>query len=203
MMKYKISLNQGNAALGSGKSITVNEELETVGEKTLAREIVHHNPLIPQQVCEDVLENFCKAACELMAQGYAIVLKSDGDAAIRIYGDIHVKGGSINLERARQLDPTVTDLTVENAMELVQKAGGVTVRARAEVEQKLTDMLLAESEGVTCKGVVERAYVERAEGGQSAGGDANQGGSDNQGNDNGQGGNTGGDGGSGSGDIEG
>ena len=164
MMKYKISLNQGNAALGSGKSITVNEELETVGKKVLAREIVHHNALIPQQVCEDVLENFCKAACELMAQGYAIVLKSDGDAAIRLYGDIHVKGGSINLERAQQLDPTVTDLTLENALDLVQKAGGVTVRARAEVEQKLTDMLLAESEGVTCKGVVERAYVERADG---------------------------------------
>lgn len=38
-MKYKISLNQGNAALGSGKSITANEELETVDEKVLAREI--------------------------------------------------------------------------------------------------------------------------------------------------------------------
>ena len=174
-MKYKVSLNQGNAALGSGKSITVNEELETVGEKVLAREIVHHNALIPQQVCEDVLENFCKAACELMAQGYAIVLKSDGDAAIRIYGDIHVKGGSINLERAQQLDPTVTDLTVENAIDLVQKAGGVTVRARAEVEQKLTDLLLRDEiyEGVTCKGVVERAYVERADGGESTGGDDN------------------------------
>ena len=171
-MKYKISLNLGNAALGSGKSITANEELETVGEKTLAREITHHNALIPQQVCEDVLENFCKAACELMAQGYAIVLKSDGDAAIRIYPDIHVKGGSINLERAQQLDPTVTDLTVDNALELVQKAGGVTVRARAEVEQKLTDMLLAESDGVNCKGVVEKAYVERAnaEGGDTTGG---------------------------------
>ena len=174
-MKYKVSLNQGNAALGSGKSITVNEELETVGEKTLAREIVHHNALIPQQVCEDVLENFCKAACELMAQGYAIVLKSDGDAAIRLYPDIHVKGGSINLERAQQLDPTVTDLTVENAMDLVQKAGGVTVRARAEVEQKLTDMLLSDEmyEGVTCKGVVERAYVERAESGQATDGEDN------------------------------
>ena len=170
-MKYKVALNQGNAALGSGKSITVNEELETVGEKVLAREIVHHNALIPQQVCEDVLENFCKAACELMAQGYAIVLKSDGDAAIRIYGDIHVKGGSINLERAKQLDPTVTDLTVDNALDLVQKAGGVTVRARAEVEQKLTDMLLAESDGVTCKGVVEKAYVERTNG--ESGGDDN------------------------------
>ena len=181
-MKYKVSLNQGNAALGSGKSITVNEELETVGEKVLAREIVHHNALIPQQVCEDVLENFCKAACELMAQGYAIVLKSDGDAAIRIYGDIHVKGGSINLERAKQLDPTVTDLTVDNALDLVQKAGGVTVRARAEVEQKLTDMLLSDEmyEGVTCKGVVERAYVERANGG-AEGNDDNQGGDDLEG----------------------
>lgn len=175
-MKYKVALNQGNAALGSGKSITVNEELETVGEKVLAREIVHHNALIPQQVCEDVLENFCKAACELMAQGYAIVLKSDGDAAIRIYGDIHVKGGSINLERAKQLDPTVTDLTVDNAIDLVQKAGGVTVRARAEVEQKLTDMLLAESDGVTCKGVVEKAYVERANGESDGNGNTTGGG---------------------------
>lgn len=190
-MKYKVSLNLGNAALGSGKSITVNEELETVGEKTLAREIVHHNALIPQQVCEDVLENFCKAACELMAQGYAIVLKSDGDAAIRIYPDIHVNGGSINLERAKQLDPTVTDLTTENALELVQKAGGVTVRARAEVEQKLTDMLLAESEGVTCKGVIEKAYVERVNGESADDENGDDSGDDNQGGD-GNGGNGGG-----------
>ena len=165
-MKYNIQLNQGNAAIGSGKSITVNEVLETVDEKVLAREITHHNALIPTQVAEDVLENFAKAACELMAQGYAIVLKSGGDAAIRIYGDIHVKGGSINLERAKQLDPTVTDLTLENATGLVQKAG-VVVRARAEVEQKFTDMLLAEGASVVSKGVVEKAYVERKDGSAS------------------------------------
>lgn len=170
-MKYEISLNQGNEVLGSGKTITANEVVETVDEKALAREIHHLNALIPEQVAESVLANFCQAAAQLMAMGYAVVLKNGNDAALRIYPDIHLRGGNINLARAKELDPTVTDLTLENAGDLATKAG-VTVRAKAECESKFTELLLAQGASVERKGVVEKAYVARKEnqGGTQGGG---------------------------------
>lgn len=184
MIKYNVQLNQGNEALGSGKSISANEVLLTCDEKALAREIHHQNTLIPEQVAAAVLQNFGKAAAELMAMGFAIQFKNGDDVLMRIYPDIHVKGGNINLERAQQLDPTVTDLTLENACDLVNLAGGVTVRARAEVETKFTEMLLAEGASVERGAVIEKPYVAKANSGN--GGD-NQG---DQGGDNGGGGNS-------------
>ena len=162
MIKYEISLNQGVEAFGTGKSITANEVVETVDEKALAREIHHLNALIPEQVAESVLANFCQAAAQLMAMGYAVTLKNGNDVALRIYPDIHIKGGNINLARAKELDPTVTDLTLENAGDLATKAG-VTVRAKAECETKFTELLLAQGASVERKGVVEKAYVARKE----------------------------------------
>lgn len=179
-MKYQVWLNQGNEALGTGKTITANEVVETVDEKALAREIHHLNALIPEQVAESVLANFCQAAAQLMAMGYAVSLKNGNDVALRIYPDIHIKGGNINLARAKELDPTVTDLTMDNAGDLATKAG-VTVRAKAECETKFTELLLAQGASVERKGVVEKAYVARKE---------NQGGTG--GNNGNQGGNTGG-----------
>ena len=182
-MKYQVWLNQGNEIIGSGKTITANEVVETVDEKALAREIHHLNALIPEQVAESVLANFCQAAAQLMAMGYAVVLKNGNDAALRIYPDIHIKGGNINLARAKELDPTVTDLTLENAGDLATKAG-VTVRAKAECESKFTELLLAQGASVERKGVVEKAYVARKEN-QGQGG--NQGGGTNPNpNDNGE-----------------
>ena len=174
-LKYQGQLNLGNAALGSEKSITANEVVETVDLKALAREIHHQNELIPAQVAENVLENFAQAAAELMAMGFAIQFKRGNDVFLRIYPDIHVKGGSINLQRAQELDPTVTDLTLENAGALIDKAGGVTVRVRAEVEKKFTDLLMQESSGIERKGIVEKAYVERRSA-EEGGDDDNQGG---------------------------
>lgn len=172
MIDYKGQLNLGNEALGTEKTITANEVLRTADEKALAREIAHHNPLIPEQVAEAVLQNFCAAACELMAMGMAIQMKSGDDVAIRIFPDIHVKGGNINLTRAKELDPTVTELTVENAGELIDKAGGVTVRVRAVVQQKFTDLLNAEGVKVQRVGVSEMAYVAKTkDGDQNDGGE--------------------------------
>ena len=174
MIKYQISVNQGNEALGTAKSISANEFVETVDEQALAREIHHLNALIPEQVAASVLQNFCQAAAQLMAMGYAVVLKNGNDAAIRIYPDVHIKGGNINLARAKELDPTVTDLTKENAGDLVTKAG-VTVRAKAECEKKMTDLLKGMNISLERKEVVERAYVARkSESGE--GGSGNQGG---------------------------
>ena len=167
-MKYSIYLNQGNEYLGvNEKTITVNEVVETVSEIALAREINHENPLIPEQVAQIVLQNVCKAAANLMSMGYAIVLRNGNDAALRIYADIHVKGGNINLAKARQLMPdevqTEADM-FEHASDLVSRAG-VTVRAKAECEQKFTELLLSVGESVNMKDIVERAKVVRTDGG--------------------------------------
>ena len=172
-IKYQGILNNGNEAFGTGKTITAQEVVETVDEQALAREIHHLNALIPEQVAASVLQNFCQAAAQLMAMGYAVVLKNGNDAAIRIYPDVHIKGGNINLARAKELDPTVTDLTKENAGDLVTKAG-VTVRAKAECEKKMTDLLKGMNISLERKEVVERAYVARKE-------NAGEGGSGNQG----------------------
>ena len=204
-MKYNVYLNNGNEYIGvNEKTITANEVVETVNENVLAREISHQNPLIPEQVASAVLQNFCKAAVELMSMGFAIVLRNGADAALRIYPDIHIDGGNINLARAKELDPTVTELTVENAGDLVSKAG-VTVRAKAECEQKFTELLKSMDANITRKDIIERAKVVRKDdeggttpsgGGQGGGttpdpGTGGGGSGDNGGGDNGGGGGTG------------
>ena len=168
MIDYKAQLNLGNEAFGTEKTITANEVLRTAEADALAREISHQNPLIPEQVAKAVLDNFCQAACELMAMGFAIQLKNGDDVAIRILPDIHVKGGNINLTRARQLDPTVTELTLENAGELIDQAGGVTCKVRAIVQQQFTDLLNLEGVKVQRVGVVEAPYVSRVSDGDNA-----------------------------------
>ena len=188
MIEYKGQLNMGNEALGTEKTITANESLRTCDTKALAREIAHaSHDLIPEQVAAMVLENFCKAAAEKMAEGFAIQLNNGQDVAIRIFPDIHVKGGNINLARAKELDPTVTELTVENAGDLIDRAGGVTCRVRATCMQKFTDLLEKEEYQVKRTGIEVKAYVERVGGDDD--GDENQGGGNQGGGgDNNQGG---------------
>ena len=169
MIDYKGQLNMGNEALQSEKTITANEVLRTCDTKALAREISHQNALIPEQVAAAVLENFCKAAAEKMAEGFAIQLSAGSDVAIRIFPDIHIKGGNINLARAKELDPTVTELTEDNAGELIDKAGGVQVRVRATCMQKFTDLLEGENFQVKRVGIETKAYVAKT--GSGEGGD--------------------------------
>lgn len=171
MIKYQVNFNQGTEAFNAGKTITANEIVETADEKALAREIHHLNQLIPEQVAEAVLANFCAAAAQLMAMGYAVVLKNGNDDAMRIYPDIKIKGGNINLARAKELDPSVSELKMENAGDLALKAG-VTVRAKAECEAKFTELLLAQGASVERKAVVEKAFVARkgSQGGSAGGG---------------------------------
>lgn len=161
MIKYQVSLNKGVEAFGTGPTITANEIVDTADASALAREIHHLNSLIPEQVAEAVLQNFCEAAANLMAMGYAVVLRSGADAAIRIYPDVHVKGGNINLDRAKQLIPGTVSLSLDNAGDLVTKAG-VTVRAKAECEAKFTDLLTKAEARLERKEVVEKAFVKRA-----------------------------------------
>ena len=158
MIQYEVQLNQGNEALQTGKTITANEVLLTCDEKALAREIHHQKSLIPEDVAASVLGYFGKAAAQLMAMGFAIQFKNGQDVLMRIYPDVHLKGGNINLERAKQLNPEVTDLTLENAGELATQVG-VKVRVRCETEAKFTELLNSEGYSVERKAVKEVAYV--------------------------------------------
>ena len=181
MIQYEICLNQGVEAFGTGKSVTANELLLTCDEKALAREIHHQNSLIPEDVAASVLGYFGRAAAQLMAMGFAIQFKDGQDVLMRIYPDIHVKGGSINLARAKELDPTVTDLTMENAGDLATKAG-LTVRVRCESEVKFTELLNKEGYSVERKQVREVPYVAKKNGDDiTDGGDNTQTGGDTPG----------------------
>ena len=127
-----------------------------------------------------MLGYFGRAAAQLMAMGFAIQFKDGQDVLMRIYPDIHVKGGSINLARAKELDPTVTDLTMENAGDLATKAG-LTVRVRCESEVKFTELLNKEGYSVERKQVREVPYVAKKNGDDSQGGDNTQTGGDTPG----------------------
>ena len=143
MIEYTIKLNNGNENIGSNaKSITVKERVKTAGVKALSREINLLNKLIPEQVAAAVLDNFCEAAANLMSMGQAVVLKSRGKAAIRLIPDVKLNGRNITLARAQQLDSTITDLTEDNAGDLVQRVG-VRVRARAVCAPALTELIQA------------------------------------------------------------
>ena len=187
MIEYKGQLNEGVEAFGTEKTITANEVLRTCDAKALAREIHHQNTLIPEQVAEAVLENFCKAAVQKMAEGFGVQLTNGNDVAIRIFPDVHIKGGNINLTRARELDPTVTELTEENAGALIDKAG-VQCRVRATCMQKFTDLLEDEDYKLTRTGIEVKPYISKTDGtggGSTPGGDN---GGDNGGNTSGGGG---------------
>ena len=183
MIQYEVQLNQGNEALQTGKTITANEVLLTCDEKALAREIHHQNSLIPEDVAASVLGYFGKAAAQLMAMGFAIQFKQGQDVLMRIYPDVHLKGGNINLERARELNPEVTDLTLENAGELATQVG-VKVRVRCETEAKFTELLQSEGFSVERKAVKEVAYV--AKKGSDAGDSGEQTGGNGGGNQGGE-----------------
>ena len=186
MIQYEVCLNQGVEAFGTGKSITANELLLTCDEKALAREIHHQNSLIPEDVAAQVLGYFGRAAAQLMAMGFAIQFKNGDDVLMRIYPDLHLNGGNINLTRAQELDSEVTDLTMANAGELATKVG-VSVKVRCESEVKFTELLEKEGYSVERKQVREVAYVAKKTTTEESEGDDNTGG-DNGGDNNGGGG---------------
>ena len=160
MIKYNIKLNQGNEVLNSEKSISAVEVVENVDAKFMAHHMHLHNALIPEDVATAVLNAFCESAAELMGQGHAVVLTSKGKAALRLYPDIHVKGGNINLARAQELMEGVTELSLDNASELVQRAG-LTLRAKAECEPAMGVLLDQSKSGLTLNEVVNVPYVHR------------------------------------------
>ena len=193
MLEYNIQVNNGVEAFGTGdqKTITVNEAPKAVSLDFVAEEIHHANELIPKRAVQEVLANFADVAARLMAEGFAIQFVKDGNVVLRLYADMHIKGGNINLARAKELDPAVTEITTENAGDLVTKAG-IAIRAKAEVEQSFTDMLLSYKPQLQRKAVVEKQKVERKDGTGTDNNDNTGEGGDNQQPASGNGGNTGG-----------
>lgn len=192
MIKYNVKLNNGVEALNiNEKSVSAEEVVENVDAKFMAHHMHLHNALIPEDVATAVLNAFCESAAELMGQGHAVVLTSKGKAALRLYPDIHVKGGNINLARAQELMEGVTELTLDNATELVQRAG-LTLRAKAECEPAMGVLLDQSKSGLTLNEVVNVPYVHRTAT-PATPTDPNEGGN-NGGNNNGGGNNDGGDG---------
>jgi len=161
MLKFNVCLNQGNEALQTGKSITANEVCETADNNFVAHHLqLHTHGLITEDIAKIVLDNFCETVAELVGQGYAVQLCKGGDVMLRIYPDIHLNGDNINLSRAQQLDPRVTDLTLENAGDLAARVG-VSVRPRAIVTAKFAALLDQKKAAVERNAVVEKAFVER------------------------------------------
>ena len=192
MIKYNVKLNNGVEALNiNEKSVSAEEVVENVDAKFMAHHMHLHNALIPEDVATAVLNAFCESAAELMGQGHAVVLTSKGKAALRLYPDVHVKGGNINLARAQELMEGVTELTLDNASELVQRAG-LTLRAKAECEPAMGVLLDQSKSGLTLNEVVNVPYVHRTAS-PATPTDPNEGGN-NGGNNNGGGNNDGGDG---------
>ena len=192
MIKYNVKLNNGVEALNiNEKSVSAEEVVENVDAKFMAHHMHLHNALIPEDVATAVLNAFCESAAELMGQGHAVVLTSKGKAALRLYPDVHVKGGNINLARAQELMEGVTELTLDNATELVQRAG-LTLRAKAECEPAMGVLLDQSKSGLTLNSVVNVPYVHRTAT-PATPTDPNEGGN-NGGNNNGGGNNGGGDG---------
>ena len=185
MVKYNLQINNGVEAFGTtGKTITANEVVETCDAAELAREIAHYAEVVNERTCKFVLDNLLAACVQKMSEGKAVVLTLDGKAALRIYPDVHLKCGNINLAKAQELDPTVTEISLENVSDLAQKAGGVVLRAKAEVEQPLTDALAKLDPTIRLNEKKEMPRIARANGtGGNQGG--NTGGNPNP-NDNGE-----------------
>lgn len=184
MIEYNGQINLPNASFGvTERTITVNESVRTCDLQALAREISHQNRLIPEDVAQQVLAYFCKAAAAKMTEGFAIQLSNGDDVAIRIFPDVHVKGGNINLKRAKELMPgVVTDeeTMVAHAGELIDKAG-VKVSVKAVAQNKFSELLEKSEFKVSRKGIVTKSFEKQQ---QEA---AEPGGSDNQGDNTGSG----------------
>ena len=59
-----------------------------------------------------------------MAMGFAVQLKNGQDVLMRIYPDVHLKGGNINLERAKQLTVRFADIVEQARLYILTDCGG-------------------------------------------------------------------------------
>ena len=178
---YKIFINNGVDAFNTtGKTLSVEEQPKTVSVDFLADAIHSQNELIPKRTAKEVLSLFGVVAARLMAEGLAMQFTDDGKVLLRVYADAKIKGGNINLARARELtgDASLTEeQMVSRAGEIVALAG-VQLRAYAEVQQKFNELLQSFNPSPNLDGIVERARIERKDGEGGSDGTGGNGGSD-------------------------
>ena len=182
---YKIFINNGVDAFNTtGKTLSVEEQPKSVSVDFLADAIHSQNELIPKRTAKEVLSLFGVVAARLMAEGLAMQFTDDGKVLLRVYADAKIKGGNINLARARELtgDASLTEeQMVSRAGEIVALAG-VQIRAYAEVQQKFNELLQSFNPSPHLDGIVERARIERKDG-EGGGSDGNGGNGGNGGTD--------------------
>ena len=175
MLDYKLFINNGNEAFGTtGKTLSIEEKPKTVSVDFIADAIHSQNELISKRLAAEVLAIFGEVAARMMAEGLALQFQNDGKAILRLYADMKIKGGNINLSRARELtgNPALTEEEmVQRAGEIVSLAG-VQLRAYAETEQKFNEMLKSYNPQPHLVATQERAYVQKKDGeqGGNAGG---------------------------------
>ena len=159
MISYNIIINNGNENIGiDKKTITVQEKVKNAEQKDVAEEINHLNPLIAELSADTVLTSYLPAIILLLGRGNAIQYRNrNGDVVMRIIPDLEIKDGSIDLEKAQKLIPGTTDLTVENARQLVA-AAGLSLKIRVETYSKFTEML-GDDINFQLENIIERAKV--------------------------------------------
>ena len=161
---YRVFVNNGNEAFGTtGKTLSIEEQPKTVSIDFLADAIHSQNELIPKGVAREVLNIFGLVAARLMAEGLALQFQNEGNVLLRLYTDAKIKGGNVNLTRARELtkQPELTEeQMVARAGEIVALAG-IQLRAYAEVQQKFNELLQSFNPSPNLVGTTERARIER------------------------------------------
>lgn len=172
MVEYKLFINNGNEAFGTtGKTLSIEEQPKTVSVDFIADAIHSQNELISKRLAAEVLAIFGEVAARMMAEGLALQFQNDGKAILRLYADAKIKGGNINLSRARELtgNPALTEEEmVQRAGEIVSLAG-VQLRAYAETEQKFNEMLKSYNPQPHLVATQERVYVQKKDGTEQGG----------------------------------
>ena len=139
-MEYIININEGNEILGMEKTVTVSVDKRIASNRELARQIHNHNRLIPESIILSLIEDVLAATLELVSLGQTVRLKYQGDTFISISPEIRIKGGNINMERARRIDPETTDITPENVHSLVARSG-IEMCASVRPDKRFTKKL--------------------------------------------------------------
>lgn len=160
---YNINVNQGNEVLGTGPSISVEESPRgTATKKDLAKHMHMLNGLVPEAVCLQTIELFGEALIHLAAQGVRVPLFGFNDKRFcTIYMDLKLDK-NISLADVQAIDPSITELTKENAPQFV-KASDIKARLKFETEDGGNEALAAEMEGLERNETNVKAYVRRKE----------------------------------------
>lgn len=172
---YNINVNQGNEVLGSGPSISVEESPRgTASIKDITKHMHLMNGLMPEKVCQDAVELFGETLIHLAAQGIRVPLFGfKGKRFCTIYMDLKLDR-NISLADVQAIDPTITELTEDNAKQFVNPKD-IKARLYFETEDGGNEALADELEGkklneTHVKPLIRRKENQGGNGGSNGGG---------------------------------